>query len=85
VGGIDYYVFVAKGGFPRPADVTRCLRAQRTDFGMELPSIPPALQAAATGVLARQLRPRVASTADPLHEGVFLFGLGAHGGAAHPT
>ncbi|MFZ0387600.1 MAG: hypothetical protein WAL22_18195 [Solirubrobacteraceae bacterium] len=80
VGGIDYYVFVAKGGFPPPADVTRCLRAQRTDFGMELPSIPPALQAAAKGILARQLRAEGRFYRRPLREGVFLFGLGPHGG-----
>jgi hypothetical protein len=80
VSGIDYYVFVAKRGFPPPANVTRCLRAQRTDFGKELPSIPPSLQAAAKGILARQLRAEGRFDRRPLREGVFLFGLGAHGG-----
>jgi hypothetical protein len=81
VGGIDYYVFVAKAGFPPPANVTRCLRAQRTDFREELPSIPPMLRAPAKSILAKQLRFEGRVYRRPLRDGVFLYGLGPHGGA----
>ena len=81
VDGVSYYVFVSEsaGGLP-PANVSRCLAAERAAFAAELPLIPAALQQPAKRVFALNLAADRRADRQPVRETVALFGQSAGGG-----
>jgi hypothetical protein len=84
LGGVSYYVYVSDGsagGFP-PANVSRCLAAERAAFAAELPSIPTALQQPARQVFAMNLAADRRDDRQPVRETLTLSGHLASGGGS---